>query len=110
MLMKDASEKFAEFIADMDIKNAQIPVITNVDAEITTENFKPKMSKQICSSVFWTQTIQKMIENGVEIFVELGNGKVLSGLNKKISSDIITYNVYDKATCEEVAEKLKEVL
>ncbi len=110
MLMKNASEKFAEFIQDMDIKNAQIPVITNVDAEITTENFKPKMSKQICSSVFWTQTIQKMIENGVEIFVELGNGKVLSGLNKKISSDIITYNVYDKATCEEVAEKLKEVI
>ena len=110
MLMKDASEKFAEFIADMDIKNAQIPVITNVDAEITTENFKPKMSKQICSSVYWTQTIQRMIENGVEIFVELGNGKVLSGLNRKISSAITTYNVYDKATCEEVAEKLKEVL
>ena len=110
MLMKDASEKFAEFIADMDIKNAQIPVITNVDAEITTENFKPKMSKQICSSVYWTQTIQRMIENGVEIFVELGNGKVLSGLNRKISSEITTYNVYDKATCEEVAEKLKEVL
>lgn len=110
MLMKDASEKFAEFIADMDIKNAQIPVITNVDAKITTENFKPKMSKQICSSVYWTQTIQRMIENGVEIFVELGNGKVLSGLNRKISSEITTYNVYDKATCEEVAEKLKEVL
>ena len=110
MLMKNASEKFAEFIQDMDIKNAQIPVITNVDAEITTENFKPKMSKQICSSVYWTQTIQKMIENGVDIFVELGNGKVLSGLNRKISSDIITYNVYDKATCEEVAEKLKEVI
>ena len=110
MLMKDASEKFAEFIADMDIKNAKIPVITNVDAEITTENFKPKMSKQICSSVYWTQTIQRMIENGVEIFVELGNGKVLSGLNRKISSEITTYNVYDKATCEEVAEKLKEVL
>lgn len=110
MLMKNASEKFAEFVADMEIKNAQIPVITNVDAEITTENFKPKMSKQICSSVYWTQTIQKMIENGVEIFVELGNGKVLSGLNRKISSEITTYNVYDKATCEEVAEKLKEVL
>ena len=110
MLMKNASEKFAEFIQDMDIKNAKIPVITNVDAEITTENFKPKMSKQICSSVYWTQTIQKMIENGVEIFVELGNGKVLSGLNRKISSEITTYNVYDKATCEEVAEKLKEVL
>ena len=110
LLMQSASEKFADFIQDMDIKDAQIPVITNVDAEITTENFKPKMSKQICSSVYWTQTIQKMIENGVEIFVELGNGKVLSGLNRKISSDIITYNVYDKATCEDVAEKLKEVL
>jgi len=53
---------------------------------------------------------KSVIENGVEIFVEIGNGKVLSGLNKKISSDIISYNVYDKATCIEVAEKLKEVL
>ncbi len=109
-LMQSASERFEEFLENIDINNAEIPVITNVDAEITTENFKPKMSKQICSSVYWTQTIQKMIENGVEIFVEIGNGKVLSGLNKKISSDIISYNVYDKATCIEVAEKLKEVL
>ncbi|MBR1908530.1 ACP S-malonyltransferase [bacterium] len=109
-LMQSASEKFEEFLENIDINDAKIPVITNVDAEITTENFKPKMSKQICSSVYWTQTIQKMIENGVEIFVELGNGRVLSGLNKKISSDIISYNVYDKATCLDVAEKLKEVL
>lgn len=109
-LMKNASEKFAKYLSEFEFNEAVIPVVTNVDAEITIRNFKEKMSKQICSSVYWTQTIEKMIENGVNIFVEIGNGRVLSGLNKKINSEVISYNVYDKASCLEVAEKLKEVL
>ena len=109
-LMKAASEEFAKYLSEFEINDAGVPVITNVDAEITTQNFKEKMSQQIYSSVYWTQTIEKMIENGVNVFVEIGNGKVLSGLNKKINSEVISYNVYDKASCLEVTEKLKEVL
>lgn len=109
-LMKGASEKFAEYVENFELNTAKIPVITNVDAEITVDNFKPKMSEQICSSVYWTQTIEKMIENGVEIFIELGNGKVLSGLNKKINSEVTSFNICDEVTCKNVVEQLKEVL
>jgi len=87
-LMKGASEEFAKFAQDIELNDASIPVITNVDAQITTkaEDFKLKMPQQIYSSVYWTQTIQKMVEEGVDTVVEIGSGKVLAGLNKKINA------------------------
>ncbi len=107
-LMKNAANDFVNFVDTLDIKEAQIPVITNVDANVTTKisDFEKKMPKQICSSVFWLQTIQLMIANGVDTFVEIGPGKVLSGLNKKINSEITTYNVYDMATLQSTADAL----
>mgnify|MGYP001809694778 CR=1 FL=1 len=101
-LMKNAGEEFAKYLEEFSLSDAQISVITNVDAEITTKSgdFKSKMPQQIYSSVYWTQTIQKMIENGVDTFIEIGPGKVLSGLNKKIDANVKTYNVYDKASLE----------
>lgn len=108
-LMKDASEEFAKFAQNIELADAKIPVITNVDAEITTkaEDFKSKMPQQIYSSVYWTQTIQKMIENGVDTFIEVGPGKVLAGLNKKINADVKTYNVFDKASLDACVEAIK---
>lgn len=108
-LMKGASEEFAKTVEKVQTNDASIPVITNVDAEITAkaEDFKAKMPKQIYSSVHWTQTIQKMISNGVDTFVEIGPGKVLAGLNKKISSEVKTYNVFDKASLEACISELK---
>lgn len=108
-LMKGASDDFAKFVEQIDVNNASIPVITNVDAQITTkaEDFKSKMPQQIYSSVYWTQTIQKMIEEGVGIFIEIGPGKVLAGLNKKINTEIKTYNVFDKASLELCINELK---
>lgn len=107
--MKNAGEKFGEFVKDFDVKETQIPVVTNVDAEFTTSNFKEKMSKQIYSSVQWTQSIQKMVENGVDTFIEFGNGTVLAGLNKKINPSITTYNVSNKETLEKTIQALSEV-
>ncbi len=108
-LMKDASEEFKKTVETIVLNDAKIPVITNVDAEITTkaDDFKAKMPQQIYSSVRWTQTIQKMIDNGVDTFIEIGPGKVLAGLNKKISSEIKTYNVYDKNSLELCENELK---
>ncbi len=110
--MKNAGKEFAEFVSNLNLNNASIPVITNVDAEITTnsEDFRVKMPKQIYSSVHWTQTIEKMIAEGVDTFVEIGPGKVLAGLNKKISSEIKTYNVFDKASLDATVGALKEEL
>lgn len=107
--MKQAGEKFAEFVKGVDIKETEIPVVTNVDAEFTTSNFKEKMSKQIYSSVYWYPSIEKIIAQGVDTFIEFGNGTVLAGLNKKISPEITTYNIYDKQSLVETIEKLKGV-
>lgn len=107
-LMKGASEEFAKYLEGFELNNASIPVVTNVDAELTTkaEDFKSKMPQQIYSSVYWTQTIQKMVEEGVDTFVEIGPGKVLAGLNKKINAEVTTYNVFDKASVEACVEAI----
>ena len=110
--MENAGKEFASFISDFELNNASIPVITNVDAEATTNSsdFREKMPKQIYSSVYWTQTIQKMVADGVDTFIEFGPGKVLAGLNKKIAPETTVYNVFDKASLEATVESLKSEL
>lgn len=108
--MEDAGHEFANFVSELELNNAQVPVITNVDASATTESsdFREKMPKQIYSSVHWTQTIQKMAADGVEIFVEIGPGKVLAGLNKKIVPDAKVFNIFDKSSLDATIISLKE--
>ena len=110
--MENAGKEFANFVADLELNDAKIPVITNVDATPTTsaKDFREKMPRQIYSSVHWTQTIEKMVADGVEIFVEIGPGKVLAGLNKKIAPESVVYNVYDKESLEATISALKEEL
>lgn len=110
--MENAGKEFEGFVADLELNNASVPVITNVDANATTDSsdFRAKMPKQIYSSVHWTQTIQKMVADGVEIFVEIGPGKVLAGLNKKIAPQTKVFNVFDKASLDATVASLKEEL
>lgn len=110
--MENAGHEFEAFVSELELNNAQIPVVTNVDASATTESsdFRAKMPKQIYSSVHWTQTIQKMASEGVEIFVEIGPGKVLAGLNKKIVPEAKVFNIYDMASLEAIISELKEIL
>lgn len=110
--MENAGKEFEGFVNSLDLNNASIPVVTNVDASATSESadFRVKMPKQIYSSVHWTQTIEKMVSDGVEIFVEIGPGKVLAGLNKKIAPDAKVFNIYDKASLDAAIASLKEEL
>ena len=110
--MKEAGEKFKEFVSGLEINNAQFPVFTNVDAQATilSAEFRSKMPRQIYSSVQWTKTIQNMIKDGIDTFIEIGPGKVLSGLVKKIEPEVTTYNIFDKNSLESVISSLKEEL
>jgi len=107
-LMKDASVEFSGALAGVTINDASIPVITNVDAVPTTASadFADKMPRQIYSSVHWTQTIEKMTAQGVDTFIEIGPGKVLAGLVKKIAPEAKIYNVSDKTSLEALKEAL----
>ena len=101
-LMDSARNGFVDFVKDLELNNAKIPVITNVDSEITVsaDDFREKMPNQINSSVMWYQSIQKAIDSGVDTFIEFGSGRVLAGLNRKISPSVTTYNVFDRESLE----------
>ena len=110
--MEGAGSQFKDFVSDLELSDAQIPVYTNVDGQATVlgAEFKNKMPKQIYSSVHWTQSIQNMILDGVDTFIEIGPGKVLSGLVKKIDPSVKTYNIFDKDSLASTVESLREEL
>ena len=99
--MENAGKEFAGFVSEFSLNDASIPVITNDD-------FKSKMPRQISSSVHWTQTIQKMAAEGVDTFIEIGPGKVLAGLNKKIAPETTVYNVFDEPSLEATVSALED--
>lgn len=107
-LMDSASSGFKDFVGCLNINDAKIPVITNVDSEITTskEDFKIKMPNQINSSVMWEQSIKNAVQNGVDCFIEFGQGKILAGLNRKICPEIKTYNVSNAESLNLVKNEL----
>lgn len=109
-LMEEASVKFSEILDDCEIKDAEIPVYTNVDAEPTTSaiRFKAKMTAQIYSSVMWTQTIERMAADGVDTIVEIGPGKVLAGLIKKTDASINVLNIFDEESLNNAVSVLNE--
>ncbi len=94
-LMQSAADEFVNFVNKFEFNNSNIPVYTNVDAQEETvgKNFQDKLPRQISSPVLWTQTINNMSNSGITKFIEIGPGKVLSGLNKKINPEFTTLNI-----------------
>lgn len=109
-LMNEAAEEFVNFVKQFNFSDTKIPVYTNTDAQAETKGskFQEKLPKQIYSSVLWTQTINNMQEQGIKDFIEIGPGKVLSGLNKKINSELNTLNIYDVESLNCCASELLE--
>jgi [acyl-carrier-protein] S-malonyltransferase len=103
-LMRTSDANLRKALEVLDIKNPSIPVYTNVDGlpKSDKEEIRNSLSKQLVSPVRWELTIKNMIGNGVTKFYEIGSGKVLTGLIKKIKADAETYNI---ATAEDL-EKL----
>ena len=111
-LMTSARDGFVDFVKDLELNDAQIPVITNVDAKITqkAQEFREKMPNQINSSVMWLQSIKNAVDLGVSTFIEFGSGKILAGLNRKISGEITTYNVFDTQSLNDTISALSSEL
>jgi [acyl-carrier-protein] S-malonyltransferase len=109
-LMKPAADKLREVLENMTISDAQVPVIANVTASAmqNAEEIKEKLIEQLYSPVQWEKSVEKMIELGVSTFIEIGPGKVLSGLVKKVDRSMKTYAVSDEETCRAVINELKE--
>lgn len=106
-LLVGAGEKLAKELETVSINDIQIPYIANVTADYVTkkEDVKPLLEKQVSSSVRWQQTVEKMIMDGVDTFIEIGPGKTLSGFMRKINRDVKVLNI-EKV---EDLEKLREL-
>jgi [acyl-carrier-protein] S-malonyltransferase len=108
-LMKPAAEQFKDVLRSATWYDASLPVVANVLAAPVTEKevIQEKLVEQLYSPVQWYPSIEKMIELGVDTFIEVGPGKVLAGLMKSINKNVKAYCVYDHATIRETVEKLK---
>ncbi|MDQ0972727.1 [acyl-carrier-protein] S-malonyltransferase [Neobacillus niacini] len=109
-LMKPAASELRQVLDGLDMKDARIPVIANVSANpmTTAEEIKENLIEQLYSPVLWEDSVVKMIDSGVDTFIEIGPGKVLSGLIKKINRSVKTYSISDEESCQSVIEALKE--
>lgn len=107
-LMKEAAEKLKEELKNLAGGNLAVPVVSNVDAtpEKSEGAIIDKLYRQMFSPVLWQTCIQRMAQDGVECFVEVGPQKVLSNLIKRIIPDIPCYNVEEY----EDIELIKDVL
>ena len=107
-LMKEAADNMGKELSGTVLSDAKIPVISNYDGTGTVNagEIKSKLEKQINHAVLWVQAINNLAGLGVDTVVELGPGKVLSGLVKRINRNISIYNIEDTITLNKTLEGL----
>jgi [acyl-carrier-protein] S-malonyltransferase len=96
-MLKPAGEKLAAELQNVQLGKIQIPLVANTTAGIvkSAEEAKELLIRQVSSPVLWEDSVKRMLEDGVDTFVEIGPGKVLSGFVKKISKEARTFNIED---------------
>ena len=109
-LLAPAKEAMAERLKNAEVKDARIPVVANVSAKIinSREEIVAALTDQVNSPVLWEDSVKTLIGAGVDTFVEVGPGRVLSGLIKKIAKEAKILNVEDLASLENSLALLKE--
>jgi [acyl-carrier-protein] S-malonyltransferase len=109
-MMMPAQQRLESDLRAAHFSNLKFPLITNVDAEaITTgEEARDALIRQVTNPVRWLESIRDMIDSGVTVFVEVGPGKVLTGLLRQIDRSVRVFNVEDSATLQSTLEKLPQ--
>jgi [acyl-carrier-protein] S-malonyltransferase len=101
-LMQPAADRMREVLRGLSFSDAAAPVVANVDNAFKTKaaEFPPSLEKQITAPVRWDSGIKAMIAHGATQFIELGHGKVLSGMMKRIDKGAVMLNVQDDASLQ----------
>jgi [acyl-carrier-protein] S-malonyltransferase len=109
-LMMPAQQRLERDLRAAKFSALKIPLITNVDAQaITTgEEARDALIRQVTAPVRWLDSVREMIESGVTVFVEVGPGKVLTGLLRQIDRSVRVFNVEDSASLQSTMEKLAQ--
>ncbi len=104
-LMNPAGKRLEKALEGISISDLKVPVVTNVEAEVNTskDRVKPLLVAQVSSPVRWEESMRRMIKEGIEQVLEIGPGKVLSSLMKRIDPNIETKNIEDIQTLKKVS-------
>ncbi|PLT30096.1 ACP S-malonyltransferase [Peribacillus deserti] len=108
-LMQPAADRFKEILENIHISEADVPVISNVTSKPMTspDEIKGRLIEQLYSPVLWEDSVRTMLASGVDTFIEIGPGKVLSGLIKKIDRQAKVYAISDSETLGKTLEALR---
>ncbi len=108
-MLVQAGEKLGKVLEGISLNTPSIPYVANVTADYVTDASKVRdlLTRQVSSSVRWQQSVEAMIADGTDTFVEIGPGKPLSGFMKKISRDVKVMNIEKLADMEKAVEELK---
>jgi [acyl-carrier-protein] S-malonyltransferase len=104
-MMGPARDRLAEDLRAASFRDLSIPLVTNVDARLIDlgSSARDALVRQVCAPVRWVESIELLLERGVEKFVEVGPGKVLSGLVKKIAPRADVFSVEDMRSVDALA-------
>ncbi len=107
-LMKPAQDRLAVDLEKAEFADLTVPVVTNVDARpvVTGNEARQSLVRQVSQTVRWLESVEFLINQGVQTFVEIGPGKVLSGLVRQINRDVRCVNVEDTASLHSAREAL----
>lgn len=112
-LMTEASNKLADFLflEDIDMKEPEIPVVSNADAIFltTVDGIKASLVKQLYSPVLWEDSVKAIVESGIKVFIEVGPGNILSGLIKRTAPKTSTFNVGDTESLDKTSAGIKNI-
>ena len=106
-LMKPAQDRLEKDLQQLSFSEAKTSVVTNVDAAVTKDPavMRDSLVRQVSSPVRWLESMKLLLDEGVQTFVEVGPGKVLSGLMRQISRDVNCFNVEDAASLQAALQK-----
>lgn len=109
-LMMPAQERLARDLAALSLAAPRVPLVNNVDARVvrSADECRDGLVRQVSGTVRWQESIERLVAEGVDTFVEVGPGTVLSGLVKKIAKDVRVLAVGDPASLEASAAVLRE--
>lgn len=107
-MLEEAGRELGQVLSGIQLSPLEIPYVTNVTAEYVTDVSETKslLARQVASSVRWQQSVENMIADGVDTFVEIGPGRTLAGFMRKINRDVKVYNV---GTWEDVDKVVSEL-
>jgi [acyl-carrier-protein] S-malonyltransferase len=108
-MMKQAGARLAQELERVTIRDLNIPIVNNADAKFirTAAELRPSLVRQISSPLYWEDSIKRMAAEGYDTFIEIGPGKVLSGLVKRIAKDVKVLNIEDQKSMQETLKALE---